>query len=469
MTVAFARLPLLALLALVALPDSAAAAQSTAFVVTTDFSTGSLSAVNLGTRAVAKDVASVHSDAVGRWSGGLLYVVNRFGQDNVQVIDPAQGYATVRQFSTGNGSNPHDICFVSASKAYVTRYELGDLLVVNPSTGATLGTISLAGFADADGIPEMDRMVRVANRVFVALQRLDRNAGFQPTDRSLVAVIDAGADTVLDADPATPGKQAILLAGKNPVTTFAFDRATSRLLLGCAGRYGVLDGGIEYLDPVSMTSLGTAIGETALGGDVSDLAWNGPAHSYAIVSDASFNTLLVSWSALTGQKLATVYAPGGFSLSDCELDDRGELYVCNNNLFAPGLYVFRATADTLLAGPLDCGLPPYQVTFDAPSDQVLAVEPGGATLSISAPWPNPARDAASVTVALTRGGTVGVDAFDVGGRCVRHVLARELPAGRSVVQWDLRDGSGRALPAGVYLLRVEFRGQTLARRLAIVR
>ena len=64
-----------------------------------------------------------------RWHDGLLYVVNRFGQDNVQVLNPAQGFATVQQFSTGAGSNPHDIAFASPVKAYVTRYELADLLI----------------------------------------------------------------------------------------------------------------------------------------------------------------------------------------------------------------------------------------------------------------------------------------------------------------------------------------------------
>src|SRR5262245_4298947 len=235
----------IAMLCIVAAAAPAWGAETRAFVLTTDFQTGSLSVANLDTRAVAKDVQPVHSDAVMRWYGGLLYVVNRFGQDNIQVIDPAQGYATVRQFSTGNGSNPQDICFISATKAYVTRYELGDLLIVNPATGASLGVIPLGAFADADGIPEMAHMVRVDRRVFVAIQRLDRNAGYQPTDKSLVAVIDAVADTVVDADSLTAGNQAIVLTGKNPYTTFAFDRASSRLLIGCAGAYGALDGGIE--------------------------------------------------------------------------------------------------------------------------------------------------------------------------------------------------------------------------------
>src|SRR5439155_7133734 len=97
------------------------AAATRAFVLTSDYSSGGLSAVDLGTRAVSRDVATVYSDAVERWYQGRLYVVNRYGADNVQVIDPSAGYATVRQFSVGPGTNPQDIAFVSPTKAFVSR------------------------------------------------------------------------------------------------------------------------------------------------------------------------------------------------------------------------------------------------------------------------------------------------------------------------------------------------------------
>ncbi len=468
----------LAMLYLIVAAAPASGAETRAFVLTTDFSTGSLSVNPLGTTTVAKDVAAVYSDAVERWFGGLLYVVNRFGQDNIQVIDPAQGYATIRQFSTGNGTNPQDICFVSPTKAYITRYEVTDLLIVNPSTGASLGVIPLGAFADADGIPEMAHMMFIAtgqpsfshHRVFVALQRLDRHAGFQPTDKSLVAVIDADADTVLDVDPITPGKQAIQLTGKNPTTPFAFDRSNSRLLIGCSGvLQGVLDGGIESIDPTAMTSLGYVITEAALGGDIGSIAWNGAAHSYAIVSDASYNTSLVSWSAITGQKIATIFAPGGFSLSDCKVDDRGELYVCDSDLLTPGLYVFHVPDDAKIAGPLDCGLPPYQVTFDATSDEVLAVGEETVGASLSSPWPDPARSALLVRLTLKHPGKVEVEALDLAGRRVRVIAAGELPAGGTTLAWDLEDADGRPVPAGLYVVRARTPEAALTRRVAVVR
>uniref|UniRef100_A0A832I386 FlgD/Vpr Ig-like domain-containing protein n=1 Tax=Eiseniibacteriota bacterium TaxID=2212470 RepID=A0A832I386_UNCEI len=434
-----------------------------------DYVTGALAAVHLDTRAVTPYVEPTGADAVVRWHDGLVWVVNRFGADNLQAIDPTSG-ATVRQFSTGNGSNPQDVAFVSPVKAYVSLYESATLLIVNPATGAVTGGISLAPFADADGLPEAARMVRVDTRVFVALQRLDRNAGFQPENPSWIAVVDATADTLLDADPALPGKQAIVLAARNPVSTFAFDRGASRLLVACAGRYGVADGGIEAVDPVGLASLGVVAGEAALGGDVLDVAWHAAGHSYAVVSDAAFNTSLVAWSAVTGGALGSVYAPGGFSLSDAEVNDRGEVWVANSSFLAPGLYVFRAGADTLLAGPLDCGLPPFSLAFDQDAGTVLdapRAAPVGTLLA--GPWPNPARGAARFALTLPVAGEAAVEVFDAAGRRVATLARGALAAGRHDVAWDLKDGAGSPVPPGVYVVSARSGAARAARRVAIVR
>jgi len=136
---------------------------NTAFVLTTDFRTGSYSVVDLATRSVTKDIrpGGVHSDALARSFGGRVYVVNRLNADNIQIIDPQQGYTTPAnaQVSVGNGTNPQDIAFVNATKAYVSR--LGRtaprLLILNPTTLATLGELDLRSLIkpnDLDGTPE---------------------------------------------------------------------------------------------------------------------------------------------------------------------------------------------------------------------------------------------------------------------------------------------------------------------------
>ena len=182
-------------LAVLAFAAPAHAAQSRALVLTSDFVTGGLNAINLTTRAVSADVATVHSDARARWAFGRVYVLNRYLADNVQVLD-ASSYATLRQFSLGNGANPSDIVPVSPTKAYVSLYGTPYIQIVNPDAGTLGSTINLSAFADTDGLPEADRMARFGRWLFVALQRLDRNNGFIPTDTSLVAVIDTETDLV---------------------------------------------------------------------------------------------------------------------------------------------------------------------------------------------------------------------------------------------------------------------------------
>jgi DNA-binding beta-propeller fold protein YncE len=430
------------------------AAQSRAFVVTTDFQTGGLSAIDLATRAVSADVASVYKDARARWYDGRIYVLNRFGADNVQILNPAAGYATVRQFSVGNGANPSDIVVMSPTKAYVSVYQRAQLQKWNPATGTSLGSIDLSAFADADGIPEADHMARFGRWLFVALQRLDQANGFIPTDSSLVVVIDTEADTVVDVNPGLAGKQAIVLARTNPVTTFAWDPVARQFHLGCVGAYGALDGGVVRIDPETFTDAGVAITEAALGGDVSDIEWHTATHGYAIVSDALFNTSLVTWNPSTGTRLATLFTPGGFGLADCARNDRGELYVCDNSFAVQGIRVFSTATDAQIAGPLNTGLPPYQVMFDGSFGDVLDVPVlVAASFACSTPHPNPARGAVTFWLSSDRERDAQVEVLDLAGRRVRVLHQGRVAAGVHEVRWDLRDTVGRLARPGVYLVR----------------
>ncbi|MCC6348811.1 MAG: hypothetical protein IT347_04360 [Candidatus Eisenbacteria bacterium] len=454
---------ILALLLVAAAASPSFAASSKAFVFGTDWTTGSLSAVDLAPRTNHCDVAGPGSDASLRYHAGRLYVVNRFGGDNVQVVDPVS-YATGPQFSVGNGSNPHDIAFASATRAYVTRFESADLWIVNPQSGAHTGTISLAAFADADGVPEMDRMVMVGPLLFISLQRVNRPGGFVPTDTALVAVVDTRADTLVDCDPARPGTQAIRLQLTNPATTFQFDAASSRLLIGCAGHYGALDGGIEWLDPVHLASGGVAITEAELGGDVSDVVWNDAQKSYAIVADLAGNTALVRWRAADGTTLGALWSPGGYSLSDAERNDRGELWVCRNSFGSPALRVYDIATDTPSGADLLCTLPPVAVTFDAPSAQVAGVEGARAESGFAPAAPNPARDVTRFAAVLPAAAEVRLEIFDAAGRRVRRLAGGEFAAGAHEFAWDLRDDAGAPVPAGLYLARFGAGGATRVRR-----
>ncbi len=461
---------------LIALASPAHAVATRGYVLSTDYTSGTLGVVDLATRAITRDVAVVSADPMARCYRGLIYVVNRYGYDNVQVIDPSQDYATVRQFSVGNGTNPQDIAFASPSKAYVSRLGSPDLLIVDPSTGQALGVVPLAAWADADGNPEAAHLAVVGDLLFVALGRL---ANFVAADTGLVVVVDMLADTVYDADPFTPGTQVVKLRGLNPGTEFAVlpgagPQQESHLYIGCSGRWGAWDGGVDDIvvpaadgPPGAIRSARQAISEQALGGDVLAVVADGRGHPYAIVSDAAGNTSLVSWDAETGSRLATLYAPGGYSLSDAALDGRGDLYVCNSSYTTPGLVVFEAGSDTCLAGPLATGLPPVQVVFD-PEGQEAPPASGGAVVALGRPAPNPARDVAHLEITVAEAGPVRVEVFDLAGRRVRSLADERFAAGATSLDWHLVDGAGGRVPAGVYLVRVSTARASATRRLVVL-
>jgi hypothetical protein len=67
-------------------------------------------------------------------------------------------------------------------------------------------------------------------------------------------------------------------------------------------------------------------------------------------------------------------------------------------------------------------------------------------------FPNPAPRATTMTFTLEVGARVLLRVHDVGGRLVRTLLDRELPAGEHQIAWDGTDQSGAPAPAGAYVL-----------------
>lgn len=339
-----------------------------AFVTTTDFSTGAAAVVSADTLLTPHcNVRSIHSDAVARFFEGRIYVVNRQGADNIQVLDPYAGFATLKQFSVGNGSDPHDIAFVSRSRAFVTRYNEDQLWIVDPGAGRRSGLIDFHWLADADQVPEMDHLLRLGNRVFVSVQRLDRSQPlWPPVGTSYLAVFDPYTEQFVDADPGTIGVQPLALDGANPFAELVFNEDSGRIWVATAGVFGVNDGGLELVDPAALTTSGIVLTEATLGGDVTDVVPIDENRGVAIVTDAGFQTLLVGFDLAAPTSIDTLHAPGAgaFVLQDAEISRDGRIFVSDRTTALPGLRVFRAdTWAQLTTSPIDVCLPPSDIVF----------------------------------------------------------------------------------------------------------
>jgi hypothetical protein len=428
------------------------------FATTTTFEiTGGCAVMDLEPPFAASTLPyTVGSDAVVRAFGRYVFVINRAPADNVLVLDAANGYAVVKQYAVGggDGSNIQDLLWIDATKAYVTRYEKTSLWIVHPLTGAKLGEIDLAAYADADGIPEMSQMARVGNRAFVALQRLDRNAGFAVTGTSQLVVLDTSTDTVLDVDPLTPEVDTIALQMQNPFWNLWFEPRLSRLLVVCPGAWLTLDGGLEVVNPFAMHSEGVLLDETALGGDLLAAVVVSPTLGYALRGELDFDTCAVRFDPSTGQVLNTVRCTTGFYLSDLELSTSGKLFLGDRTPSDPGVRVYdAATAAALTPSPVDVGLPPFDLAVV--ESAVTPVEPSlpaklAATLTA---WPNPFNPRASL--ALRYDGAPPPEApelriLDARGRQVRTLRAAGRRARGFAYTWDGTNEDGRPVASGVY-------------------
>jgi len=334
-----------------------------AFVTASDFQTGSFATIGLASPRQVEPTSParrINGDAGVRTHGGLVYVINRFLADNIQVLDPADDFATIWQCSTGVGTNPHDIAFASRSKAYVTTYDTTALLVIDPSvasgcSGFLLDSIDLTAFADADGIPEMDQMALVDGILYVSVQRLDRNDFFSPAGPGALVVIDTANDQVIGEVP---------LSGENPfVATKGLPVWDGALLVGEAGSFGVADGGIERVDLATRTAEGFFVTEEQLGGDLNDFVLVADDLGYAVVGRSDFTNDLVAFDPSSGSVTARLL-DGVEYLPDIELNDRGELFVADRTPGNSGIRIFRARDGVeLTADPLHLGLPPFEIGF----------------------------------------------------------------------------------------------------------
>jgi|YNPNPStandDraft_1061719.scaffolds.fasta_scaffold01720_10 hypothetical protein len=356
-------------------------AESTAAVLTTDyFGSSYLSFVDTSRYNVIRtNVGPTNGDDIIRYYDGKLYVVNRFGFDRIDVFDAAN-YSYLYNFSTPPGSNPQDIVVVSNDKAYISCYDTAEMLVVNPSTGERLGSIDFSSLADADGVPEMQRMTMVRflghRRVYVNVQRLNRSNFFAPTDTSFLVELDADKDEIINV---------IRLHGKNPSSTPILDGYS--LIVTCTGSWlNVSDGGVERVNLLTKESSGFIITETDLHGNIIEydyfprrigltgfistlleerLGFSFIKHyEVCLISDQYWNTKVLSRICNSGS-FNVMYEADGYQLTDLAITRKGRIFLCERSPGRHGLHVFNIwNGERLTTSPINTGdLPPVSIAL----------------------------------------------------------------------------------------------------------
>ncbi len=208
---------------------------SGAHAIVTSDSTGELTALN--------NLVPTASDITVATYGEHFYRIERaFAGNNITKFSFANPQLPVWQFSVNDPasavlSNPHDMVFVSETKAYVLRYGSTKAWIVNPSatqeSDFKIGELDLSAYGGVNGIPDMDSAVIANGKLFITLQRLE-GPSFQPDNVSYVAVFDITTDQEIDAGISGDTLKGIPLLARNP-TNILYDSNRGKIYVQSSG------------------------------------------------------------------------------------------------------------------------------------------------------------------------------------------------------------------------------------------
>lgn len=210
------------------------------------------------------------SSAIIKKYDSSLYILHdgysTVSTDNLQVIDLENNYEVTAQYSTGNGSNPHDVV-VTNNRAFISLYnpsaeeynitaegKPADIIEINIDNGRTIGRYSFEDFLNDDGDlnANADKMILIGNTLYVLLQDLDSTT-FAASSNGLLGMIDIENREVIGV---------IELNGRNPVS-LATNSNQDKIFISFMATYdfslGNFNtdepyGGIEVIDIDSQTS-----------------------------------------------------------------------------------------------------------------------------------------------------------------------------------------------------------------------
>lgn len=339
-------------------PPGGAQGSATVFAVATDFMTTGV-ATTIAVPELDVTVGAVDgvasTDPVVRLHDDRLFIVNRFGQDNITVLE-ADDLTLVAQLSTGAGTNPQDVAVLD-DFLYVAALNTPDVLVLDlerPDDGV-IDTIDLSDLDAEDGLPDCLSIVAVGERLVVSCGILDLD--FQPRGPAVAAIIDGASRTLVD-EVALSQARPVGLAQPSP------------------GRPGVL---VSTVDDFSSPAAGGCVEEIVLDGDVpsagclvenADLGGFASALAPDLAGDRLWMTVVTSFDPTdfgAYGELVSVPAAGG-DLQRHEMAEEArpmDLALCPTGHLAVsdairGVRILEPEAvDELTTGtPLDLGLPP---------------------------------------------------------------------------------------------------------------
>lgn len=333
-------------------------ASNSVFVFGSDYTSGELRYI-VGDSALSSESLEFYQDSKVIAAGGALYVLERYGADNVSLIDVesfGSDSAVVWQTSLDDASNPSDLVAYDETSVWVSLEGNGDILQLSTEDGGKVKDISTDDFISEGGTSSNVVDIEISgDTLFALMQRYVYDAETYSTTYPLgvIGIYDAEKGDLLDS---------IQLLTQNPTAMKFYDGA---LYVASQGPYNDSWGtdadslrGIEKVDVAALTSEIVVSGED-LGGGVYQFALDtGDGLAYAAIYKSYGDVPLVKVDLATG-KVSTVSGVSDVEGSLAYDSASGLLYIGDRTYGSEAVYVY----DGASVSEIDIGtaLAPYSI------------------------------------------------------------------------------------------------------------
>lgn len=331
---------------------------------------GALAVLDIESLDIRTDITSTHSDAGFVSHEETLFVINRYGGDNIQALNVTDGFSTIWQYSTGVGSNPQTMA-VHGSHGFIPVYGAGKVMIVDLTAEteedfileATLPVPPIAAWDGSQGEPA--NAVAHEGVIYVISQGINDDWSFAAEARSRILAFDAetfAPKAVFEGesylDLATFNAEKMLVMGDTLyVQSIGTYRAYSEEMTD--------DGAIEAIDLTTGTSQGVILTETDAGHR--DIFQMFPAHSgqglwVNLAGTEDFNALNLHYLDLSGD--TPVFGESVYQGYIWSAHESAEyLFISDRTFESEGIFVLdTATGELISEEPLNTDLPPRDLT-----------------------------------------------------------------------------------------------------------
>lgn len=304
--------------------------------------------------------ARASHDSIVRVFNGQLYVL---GRDTRTVsVHALPSLKLLQKFRIPCVAAPRDLAMVGSRMVLISDHDSAHLWWLDTKTGVCSIGQDLSAYADPDHLPDVAMMEVVGQRVYVQMQRYDRNA-----------YVEYGAKLAVLAPGFNPNPPVILesvidLQGLRPDYRMQLNAAGSKLWISTPGVDndwgGFAPTGIEEVDLNTGQSLGFVITELQFGADLGPFVMIDDNKGFAIAHTSIVaSTHLRVFDRMVGQ-IAELYVSINGRLDTIAYDRVRRQIICpvpQGGTPSGGVLFFDADNNQQLSSPIAVGGDPFDL------------------------------------------------------------------------------------------------------------